>query len=487
MHSINNFIKDFKGIAIEFGSIVFPLILFNYCIYSYASINLYFISRTYKDPDMINAIGMANLYINVTTVIILIGITGALDTFASNAYGAQNYKLMGIYFDRCRYICISFWGGIALFHYFFSRNILVFFMVKENVIDLTLEFLSISVFSVLINVNFLINQKHFTLIDKSKFNFYISIFSLIIQIMVGYLLVVVFKFGIRGSALSYFFAACFNSAASTIILIKMDLPEGSLVFFTKEGIKDWKNYLKIAIPGILVSGGDWMGYEFQSIFAIKISDLDYSAHVILINLENLCYPFTVAITSAISMKSGEKLMNLNPEKLRTYIKMSYLFNFLMLIIVISLLLIYGDYYFHIISPNDEIQLKCSKVKYTLSYFVFADNVYYFYLGCLKGFGYIRNTTIATLIVFFGIGPLFIIILAFINNMGVKGIWESTSIALTMGSILFIYWIFSFDLIKIRELAEERIRRDNVNIYNILNENNNNIREEFMNNIDNNIN
>ena len=485
MYSINNFIKDFKGIAIEFGTIVFPLILFNYCIYSYGSINLYFISWTYKDPDMINAIGMANLYINVTTVIIIIGITGALDTLASNAYGVQNYKLMGIYFDRCRYICIFFWGMIALLHYFFARSILGFFKVKENVIDLTLEFLSISVFSVLVNVNFLINQKHFTLIDKSKFNFYISIFSLIFQTMAGYLLVVVFKFGVRGSALSYFFAACFNSLASTIILKKMDLPEGSLVFFTKDGLKDWKNYLKIALPGILVSGGDWMGYEFQSIFAIKISDLDYSAHVILINLENLCYPFTVAITSAISMKSGEKLMKLKPDKLRTYIKMSYLFNFLMLIIVISLLLIYGDYYFHIISPNDEIFLKCSKVKYTLSYFVFADNIYYFYLGCLKGFGYIRNTTIATLVVFFGIGPLFIIILAFINNMGVKGIWESTSIALTMGSILFIYWIFSFDLIEIRELAEERIRNDNVNIQNILNENNNNIREEFINNIDNN--
>ena len=88
MNSINNFIKDFKGIAIEFGSIVIPLILFNYWIYSYGSINLFFISRTYKDPDMINAIGISNLYINFTTVIILIGIIGAFDTFASNAYRA---------------------------------------------------------------------------------------------------------------------------------------------------------------------------------------------------------------------------------------------------------------------------------------------------------------------------------------------------------------------------------------------------------------
>ena len=272
MISINNFIKDFKGIAIEFGSIVFPLILFNYCIYSYGSINLYFISRTYKDADMINAIGISNLYINLTTIIIIVGITGALDTLASNAYGAQNYKLMGIYFDRCRYIGIIFWGGVALFHYFFARTILRFCNVKERVIDLTLEFISISVFSALINLNFLINQKHFTLINKSKYNFYISVFSLIIQTITGYLLVVIFKFGVRGSALSYFFAACFNSLASTLILKKMDLPEGSLVFFTKDGLKDWWNYMKIAGPGILVSGGDWMGYEIQSIFAINISD-----------------------------------------------------------------------------------------------------------------------------------------------------------------------------------------------------------------------
>ena len=127
---------------------------------------------------------------------------------------------MGIYFDRCRYIGILFWGRIALFHYFFARSILEFCKVKETVIELTLEYLSISVFSVLINLNFLINQKLFILINKSKMNFYISIFSLIIQTILGYLLVVVVKFGIRGSALSNFFAVCFNSIASTIILKK---------------------------------------------------------------------------------------------------------------------------------------------------------------------------------------------------------------------------------------------------------------------------
>ena len=109
------------------------------------------------------------------------------------------------------------------------------------------------------------------------------------------------------------------------------------------------------------------------------------------------------------------------------------------------------------------------------YFIFADKFYFFYLGCFKGFCFIRNTIIKTLIIFFGIGPLFIIILEFINKIGVKGVLENTSIALTMGNILFKYLIYSSYFIKIKKLTEEAIKNDNENIYSIINEYNNNIR------------
>ena len=167
-------------------------------------------------------------------------------------------------------------------------------------------------------------------------------------------------------------------------------------------------------------------------------------------------------------------MKVKPENLKKFFLMSYLFCFIGSIIIIIILLIFGDYYFYIMSPNEEIYINSLRVKYALYYFVFVDNVYYFYLGCLKGLGYLRNTTIATFVMFYGIGPIFIYILAFKNKMGVKGIWESTGFAITMGDILFIYWVFSFDLIKIKELANERISKDNKNINNI------DIKEEFFN-------
>ena len=45
-NNISFFLKNFKEIVIEFGTIVYPLILFYYCLFSYGSINLFFISRT---------------------------------------------------------------------------------------------------------------------------------------------------------------------------------------------------------------------------------------------------------------------------------------------------------------------------------------------------------------------------------------------------------------------------------------------------------
>ena len=479
-NNISDFIKNFYEIVIEFGKIVYPLILFYYCLFSYGSINLFFISRTYKDADMINAIGIANLYVNITTGIFINGITGALETLASNAYGAKNYKLMGIYFDRCRYISISFWTIMSFFHYFFARTILGYLKVEERVIELTLEYISISVFSLLVNLNFFINQKHLVLIEKPKINFYISFFSLIIQIFTGYLLVVVFKFGVRGSALSYFFSSAFNSISSTIILKKMDLEEGSLVFFTKEGLKDWRNYLHVAIPGVLICGGEWIGYELQSIFAIYISSLDYSTQIIVVNLELIAFPYTGAINSAISMKSGEKLMTVEPEKLKNYFLMSYLFSFICTVIVLSLVIFFGDKYFFLMAPNEEIYLNCCRIKLMVCWYIFAENAYYFFLGCLKGYGYLKNTTIATIIMFFVISPILIYILAFRNKYGVKGIWESTSTAMTLGDILFIYWVFSFDLVKIKELANKRIKADNKNISGDKND----IKEIFLENSEN---
>ena len=332
----HNFFLEFSIIIPEFSKIVFPQILFHYCLFAVNSITLFFISHKYKDAEMLNAIGISILYINISTLIIIYGIIGALDTLASNAYGARNYKLMGIYFDRCRVIGSFTWFIICIFHFLFARKIIHFLKVDEKVINLFMEYISIAVFNCLINIVFEINSKHLILIDKAYILLYISIASLILHLFSCLLLISILNLGIRGASLSIVINSIFNTIISTYILLKLDLPEGSIIYFSKDSLKDWISYLKIAIPGILITGGEWLGYEIQGIFAIFISPLAYSGIVITMNIEIMCFPYTAGLNSAVSMKVGDRLLSEDPKKLKIYIFSCYCFALLLGIFVIGI-------------------------------------------------------------------------------------------------------------------------------------------------------
>ena len=460
-----NFFSEFSTIIPEFSKIVFPQILFHYCLFTVNSITLFFISHKYKDAEMLNAIGISILYINISTLIIIYGIIGALDTLGSNAYGARNYKLMGIYFDRCRVIGFFIWFIICIFHFFFARKIINFLKVDERVIDLSLKYISIVVFNCLINIQFEINSKHLILIDKAYILLYISIVSLILHLFSCLLLISIFNLGIYGASLSLVINSLFNTIVSTYILHKLNLPKGSIVYFTKDSLKDWYSYLKIAIPGTLISGGEWLGYEIQGIFAIFISPLAYSGIVITMNIEIMCFPYTAALNSTVSMKVGDRLISKDPKKLKIYIFSCYCFAILLGIIVIGIGFFFGDYYIKLISPNIEIYEYSKKVINIILYYVFIDNAYYFFLGCLKAIGYLINPTIVTFLLFYLLDNCITYILAFKLKMEIKGIWISLSIGVTVGTIIFIYWIFSFDMNEMKEIALKRIEDDRKNLDN----------------------
>ena len=102
--------------------------------------------------------------------------------------------------------------------------------------------------------------------------------------------------------------------------------------------------------------------------------------------------------------------------------------------------------------------------FVLFYIMFlADNACYFYLGCLKAIGYLINPTILTFILFYFLDNCVTYILAFKLKMEIKGIWISLSIGATIGAIVFIYWIFSFDMSEMKKIALKRIEDDKKNL------------------------
>ena len=55
---------------------------------------------------MVAGVGMGNVTMNFMGISIVTGLSNALDTFISQAYGAKNFELCGIYLNRARFVMV---------------------------------------------------------------------------------------------------------------------------------------------------------------------------------------------------------------------------------------------------------------------------------------------------------------------------------------------------------------------------------------------
>lgn len=212
--------------------------------------------------------------------------------------------------------------------------------------------------------------------------------------------------------------------------------------------------------------GEWVGYEIQSIMAIYISSEAYTTNILVINFENLTFPYTYGIGVAIAMKTGERLMTQTSNDLKRFVTILYAFLVFLSIIVLFLINVAGRPFFSIMSPESHIFKKCCEViPFIMTYVIFT-NAFYFYMNVLKGFGYLRNPTIATFVNFYLVQISLTYIFCFVFNYEVKGIYCSMSIGSLLTFILFAYWVYSKDIEELKQNAEDRVNNDNRNILKI---------------------
>ena len=76
------------------------------------------------DPDLIAGVGLGAMLLNVCCFAISQGLNGTLETYVSQAFGAQEYKLCGVYLNRARAILIVVLFPVAVM-FIFSDFILI--------------------------------------------------------------------------------------------------------------------------------------------------------------------------------------------------------------------------------------------------------------------------------------------------------------------------------------------------------------------------
>ena len=101
-----------------------PAILTNVMGYGTIVINGVFAGRM-NDPEKLAVIGLTSVFCNVLGIALVTGINSAQETLTSQAYGAQNLYLCGVYLNRGFFILLAFYIPISIIPYFYAEQLLI--------------------------------------------------------------------------------------------------------------------------------------------------------------------------------------------------------------------------------------------------------------------------------------------------------------------------------------------------------------------------
>ena len=119
-----------------FNKITIPAVLTNLLFYA-TIINDNVFAGHMEDPVNLAVVGLTNTCSQVMVHLLLIGLNAAQETLTSQAFGAKNLQLTGIYLNRGRVIVTLFYVLFAIWPLVFGERIFLFMGIDPEVSRLT--------------------------------------------------------------------------------------------------------------------------------------------------------------------------------------------------------------------------------------------------------------------------------------------------------------------------------------------------------------
>jgi len=169
-----------------------------------------------------------------------------------------------------------------------GKGLFVFMGQDEEVAVITQHFLWIALPGALAALQFQITKRF--LIAQKIFNsiVYFQIFLLIEHVIISYLLVYTFEYGLMGAAIAHT-TTNFVAAIAMTLIVKFwpgIVEPSSFHFFNKDSFTGWKEYLEYGFPSMCVTTLQWASIETLGIYSGILGVQQLGAQTALSNMRS---------------------------------------------------------------------------------------------------------------------------------------------------------------------------------------------------------
>lgn len=390
-------------------------------------------------PSAISSVGVgtAGMYALIPALIAVATGTTAL---LSRAYGADNKVDGKKAFAQSFFIAVPLGIILTLIFLLFSEQIINLVgnakdmnlsdaVLYQNMTVIGFPFLGVSIATFYA----------FRAMGENKIPMIGNTLALVLKVILNFLLVYLFKWGIFGAALSTTLTRLFSAIFSIYLVfwskknwISLELKDLKFDYFTS------KRILKVGIPAAVEQLGLRIGMLIFEMMVISLGNLSYAAHKIALTAESISFNLGFAFSFAASALVGQELGKGSSQKA---LKNGYICTIIAMIVMSTFGLLFFIIPQFLVSlftkDKDVIELATMALKIVSICQPFS-GASMVLAGALRGAGDTKSVLLITYLGIFLIRIPITYLFLDILNLGLAGAWIVMTIDLAIRSSLAFY-------------------------------------------------
>jgi MATE family multidrug resistance protein len=289
-------------------SLSWPTVLSYLLTFLPSFVNLIFIGHvgTGEHPLELPAAALAITFVNVTGVSFGIGLLTGVETLCAQAYGAKNYRRVGVVVQRGILICTTFCVPCILL-WFLTEDVFLLFRQNPELAKLSGRYTRLLAPGLWFLLAFETLKRWLQTMSLMRPIIYVSICSVIINAVGQYTLVIFFGFGFNGSPLALMITWMLLPVLLLSYIVWTKTYVQTWHGWTRECLSGWGEYLKLALPGSLMLCAEWWGFEITIIAVGWLGEVELAAHTIGFNTLGWCYMAPLGLGVAANTRVGNLL------------------------------------------------------------------------------------------------------------------------------------------------------------------------------------
>lgn len=435
----------------KLASYSFPLIITFFLEQIFSLVCVVFVGHLGKEE--LAAVSMASM---TSTIILAIfeGIATSLDTLCPQAYGAGQYKHVGIHTQRCSMFSLMMFIPAAIFWYF-SGYFLSFILTDQKVIMLTQQFLRIFILAGPPYILFENGKRFLQAQGIFDAGTYILFITAPLNIFLNWLLVYSDSFG--AGYIGAPIATVINFWTMFILLVLyVVFIDGSECWegFTIAAFSYWYDLSTLAIPGIVMLLAESLAYEVLTLFASYFGTSALATQSALSSIVSLLYmiPFAISVASSTRIANFVGAGNIIGGKVA--INVGFISSILIAAINSTIVFFGSKYIALLFTDDEEVVSMFVSLCPLVSIFVIFDSLACVASGILRALAMQMIGGTLSLVGYYIVAVPLALFLSFPMNFQLLGLWLGNGAGLLMIGVAEIWIIYNAKWEKVIQRAKD---------------------------------